>query len=96
MNRVVSEKHRCPRCRGPVPNLKHIGEYPGAVSYVSDFESADIEICSACGTDEGFRNYYGWPLIGTESWPLPKSFKFFQIKHTAPGRAKLIHAKKGD
>lgn len=37
--------NQCPRCGGPVPNMKFVGQYPGALSRTDN----KTEICSNCG-----------------------------------------------
>lgn len=59
----------CPRCLGPIPTEENPGAYPGARSRVSDI--VDIEVCSACGTDEAVRDQAGTQL-GMMKWPLRK------------------------
>lgn len=43
----------CPICGGYIPNAKHPGEYPGAISRRDN----KTEICSACGTVEALRDF---------------------------------------
>jgi hypothetical protein len=48
---MMAETHPkglCPICSGPIPNEKHRGKYPGALSRWDN----ESEICSACGTAE--------------------------------------------
>ena len=49
----MSHKPICPRCSGPIPNLEHWGEYPGALSRVDNA----TEICSRCGTEEALADF---------------------------------------
>lgn len=53
----------CPRCLGPVPNKDHVGEYPGALSRTDN----QTEICSDCGTAEGWEQFVG-KLLPQSRW----------------------------
>lgn len=64
-----SEVSICPRCLGMLP----IG-YPGALSRTDN----ETEICSACGTDEGMRDFFargeGGSLANPATdWPITVS-----------------------
>jgi hypothetical protein len=43
----------CPRCGHYIPNDETPGLYPGALSR----EDGKTEICSACGREEGLRDF---------------------------------------
>ena len=58
----------CPRCHGYIPNSAHPGAHPGAASRA--VPERDIEICSACGTDEGFEDEAG-RVTPVAEWPVP-------------------------
>tara|TARA_B100000029_G_scaffold516341_1_gene628888 strand:- start:13589 stop:15193 length:1605 start_codon:yes stop_codon:yes gene_type:complete len=54
-------KGLCPICSGPIPNEKHRGKYPGALSRWDN----ESEICSACGTAEALS-----PMIDARALDL--------------------------
>lgn len=59
---------QCPRCMGPVPDLEHVGEFPGPLSRAeADF---DIMICSACGAEEAYREMATGEIVPVDQWPL--------------------------
>lgn len=66
----------CPRCLGSIPNNDTPGKFPGAMSRYAE----DTEICSACGTDEAMRGYFGSPdhihAALPENWPLSNAHEF--------------------
>jgi len=66
---IKAANNICPRCRGPVPNALHKGEYPGALSR-SDNKH---EVCSSCGTDEAMRQFQGFLLEGPADWPIDRA-----------------------
>jgi hypothetical protein len=52
----------CPRCN---ENNLPLG-YPGALSRVDN----ETEICSPCGQDEGFRDFFDNKLPQLNEWPV--------------------------
>ena len=61
---MMAETHPkglCPICSGPIPNEKHRGKYPGALSRWDN----KSEICSACGTAEALS-----PMIDARALDL--------------------------
>jgi transcription elongation factor Elf1 len=61
-NPPYEERVTCPRCNG---NTLPIG-YPGALSRVDN----KTEICSPCGQDEGFRDFFDNRLSQLNEWPV--------------------------
>jgi len=55
----------CPRCGGSVPNDHNKGQYPGALSRVTDYE-----ICAQCGVDEALRDFNKLPPLGLGDWHI--------------------------
>lgn len=60
---IKAKKNQCPRCGGLVPNAAQVGQYPGALSRIADYE-----ICSECGQDEAMRDFTKAPPIGLGDW----------------------------
>jgi hypothetical protein len=50
----MNELKRCPKCQGYIPNNKTPGAYAGAISRRDN----TTEICSSCGTDEAFEDFF--------------------------------------
>ena len=81
----------CPRCEGLIPsNAKH-GQYMGAISRLTRGQDAHkpIEICSACGNDEGMQEFergFATPVkdcpIMTEGAILRRSEAFMILMDT--------------
>lgn len=59
---------QCPRCHGLTPSNESPGAYPGAASRA--VPERDVEVCSACGTDEGFEDEAGG-VTPVSEWPVP-------------------------
>lgn len=63
----------CPRC---TMRLLPFG-FPGALSRADN----KTEICSECGSDEAMRQFAGYKLGGTDTWPIKK----YPISHQFEG-----------
>jgi hypothetical protein len=61
----------CPRCeKNKIPSNEHPGEYPGAMSRITVDGRRIIEICSMCGEDEAFEEFFQCDLTPVGSWPI--------------------------
>lgn len=68
------DKPICPRCKGYIPNNEKPGEYPGALSRKDN----KTEVCSACGQEEAFEDYFAGKYRGGDHykpWPVESSRK---------------------
>jgi hypothetical protein len=67
----MAYQRKCPRClKNLIPNNDHPGEYPGAMSRVEVDGRRIIEICSVCGEDEAFEEFFGQHLTPVGKWPI--------------------------
>lgn len=62
------DQFTCPRCHGGIPSNEHRGEWAGAASRA--VPDRDIEICSACGSDEATREHQTGVMIPVAQWPV--------------------------
>lgn len=61
----------CPRCqRNKIPTNENPGEYPGAMSRVLVDGRRIIEVCSMCGSDEGFQGMSAAGYTPVRDWPI--------------------------
>jgi hypothetical protein len=67
----VAYQRQCPRCQKQlIPCDERPGEYPGAMSRVTVDGRRIIEICSMCGEDEAFEQFFGAGLTPVGQWPI--------------------------
>lgn len=71
------KQHECPRCGGTIPNASAPGAYPGALSRIDN----KTEICSDCGTQEGFESMYG-TLLPMDVWWAARNFLRDEVEMT--------------
>ena len=56
---------KCPRCKGPIPNAQHEGQYPGALCRRDN----KTYICSECGTSEAMEDAHIYDAYtGVKYW----------------------------
>lgn len=65
---IKAKNFVCPRCGGSVPNDQNKGDYPGALSRVTNHE-----ICSQCGMEEAIRDFNKLAPIGLGDWHINKN-----------------------
>ncbi len=57
----------CPRCRvSLIPSNENWGLYVGAISRADN----KTEICSACGEDEGLKDFFEGGCEPVSAWPI--------------------------
>ena len=62
----------CPRCEGLIPSNAQHGQYMGAISRLTRGQDAHkpIEICSACGNEEGLQEHFEGFATPVKDWPV--------------------------
>ena len=62
----------CPRCEGLIPSNAQHGQYVGAISRLTRGQDAHkpIEVCSACGNEEGMQEHFEGFATPVADWPI--------------------------
>ena len=62
----------CPRCEGLIPSNAQHGQYIGAISRLTRGQDAHkpIEVCSACGNEEGMQEHFEGFATPIKDWPI--------------------------
>ena len=62
----------CPRCEGLIPSNEQYGQYMGAISRLTRGQDAHkpIEVCSACGNEEGMQEHFEGFSTPIKDWPV--------------------------
>jgi hypothetical protein len=62
----------CPRCEGLIPSNERYKQYMGAISRLTrnDQDGKGIEICSACGNEEGMQEHFEGFATPIKDWPI--------------------------
>lgn len=61
----------CPRCGGFIPSNERPGEYMGALSRTTcGPDDEPVEVCSACGNEEGLQDFFEGGATPQDQWPL--------------------------